>query len=112
MVGQKERALIAVQRMHHRIRKKSTRILNYALSGAEIDDDSPKPADWSETKYRVARDARKSLKERPIYIQLAAEQHKTYVQADAQKDAAPSLNANVVNVYVDRRTYEVKEVKE
>jgi hypothetical protein len=107
-----ERANVAIAQMHAKVRKKSSKIVYYAMAGADIDDDSPKPEKWTERKYRVAKDARKPLKERPIYIQIALENHKAYVAGDAHKEAQPQLNANVVNVYVDRRVYETKEVKE
>ena len=86
--------------------------MRMALGGADIDDDSPKPADWTDRQYRVAKDARRSLKDRPIYIQVALENHKSYIASDAVKEAAPALQAQLVNIYVDRRTYEIKEVKE
>jgi hypothetical protein len=111
VISRSQRGMAAAMKLHDEIRLGSSKIIKMALDGSRIDDDSPKPAKWKDRHYRVAKDARKPLKERPIYLQIALDNHKAYIAADSNKDMNPQLNANVVNVYVDQRVYDVKDVK-
>jgi hypothetical protein len=105
-IGQQRAELV-----RERVRRKVTRISEYALAGAEIDDEGEAPADWNKTKARVARDARRPVKDRPYYLEASFKLAEAFVKADAGRQT-PSLNAEVMNVYVDQRVYPTRDVKE
>lgn len=98
--------------VEERIKRKSYNVVHDAMCAADIDDDSPKPEGWSDRRYRVAKDARKGAKERPYYLEMATKIREGFARLDAMRAEPGDLNANVINVYVDQRTYPEKEIKE
>ncbi len=108
---QRQRDLALVKRVDDKLKRKVTRIIDHALSGADIDDGVTAPPEgWSKTKFRVAQDARRPLRDRPYYLDLARSVKESYAKADSNAPTSPSINATNVNVYVDQRSYEVKDV--
>jgi hypothetical protein len=94
------------------VSKKSLEIVSFALDGAKIDDDGPAPKGWNSHHERVARDARKTAKQRPSYLDIAVKNLELTRKLEEHSDAPPSLNASIINVYVDQRIYPVKPIKE
>lgn len=86
---------------------------------AEIDDPdpdtglpAPAPREWTERERRVARDARKPLKQAPGYLAMCQRIHESYVRADAHREQEPgALNVTVMNLTVNQVAYPVKELK-
>jgi hypothetical protein len=106
------RHLELAHKLDAKVRRKVDRIVSSMLKGAEIDDESPKPEGWKDVEYRVAKDARRPANKRPFYLEVASRARETYQRLEAVKKAEPTLNAQVMNVYVDQRVYPTKDVKE
>jgi hypothetical protein len=98
--------------VEERIKRKSQTIVHDAMCAADIDDEGAKPEGWSDRRYRVAKDARKGAKERPYYLEMATKIREGFARLDAMRAEPMDLNANVINVYVDQRSYPSKEIKE
>lgn len=110
--GELAMSLKSARTVEERIKKRAYNIVNDAMCAADIDDDSNKPDSWSDRRYRVAKDARKGAKERPYYLEMASKIREGFARLDALRAEPADLNANVINVYVDQRSYPTKEVKE
>jgi hypothetical protein len=98
--------------VEERIKRKAQTIVHDAMCAADIDDKGAKPEGWSDRRYRVAKDARKGAKERPYYLEMATKIREGFARLDAMRAEPMDLNANVINVYVDQRSYPSKEIKE
>ena len=100
------------QRTLERVRRRAARISDYVLAASEIDDDiEERPEGWSPHKFRVARDSRLPAQRSPAYLNHAMRMAEAFAKADAGRQAQ-SLNAQVMNVYVDQRVYPTRDVKE
>lgn len=70
-----------------------------------------KPPGWTAAEFRVARDARRTGREAPVYLDIQKDIWKTLTKADAamRKPEAPPLNLVVahVNVTVNYPTKEI-----
>lgn len=99
-----------LRRVDDRIRTRATRIVAESLLAADIDDDAAKPEGWSDREYRVARDARKPMKQEPGYLQRATRILESYKRAESEVPAVPLLNADV-KIYVRQEcTYNYRVV--
>ncbi len=107
-----EKTLEDRKRIETRLSHRASQVVAYAIDGARIDDEGPAPASWNATHVRVARDARKPLKQRPYYLELAARASESFRKADSARDASPTLNASIIQIRVDQRVYPTKQVKE
>ncbi len=88
-----------IARIDSQIRKDASRVVLHSLAGSEIDDDSQRPAGWSDKKWRAARDARMNRREGPAYIDHASKIYESFLRADAlskrEGRVAPALNAQI-----------------
>jgi len=119
-----------VRKVDERVKRKATRIVEAALAGAELNDDGTpvephrhmgehgRPLDdrgkeWSGVRYRVAMDARKPLKQQPGYLAMAQRVLESYKRAEAAKEPAPELGADI-RVYLTQNVfnYPTKDVSD
>lgn len=115
-----ERGVNAAKAIQRKVIRKAAKTVEYALSGADIDDDGrdvetgTRPKGWSARKLNVAMDARRTLKDRPYYLEVAARNHETHQRLEAARERpeVPALNAAVAVVNVQQHVYQVLELPE
>ena len=105
-----EKHLAFIQRVDRRVRKDASAVVEATFLAADIDDDSPKPEGWTKRQYRIARDARRSKREAPEYLQVAQRVYSDFQRKDmmAERQPAPVLNVETIQVAVSNTyNYEV-----
>lgn len=103
----KETSVSDMAALMSRVSRKAYDIVSYALAAAEIDNDSEKPAGWSDKKYRVAKDARKNKRDAPTYLDLAMKAHASAQALEAMNKVVPAINVEMIQI-VDQRQYPMK----
>jgi len=114
----KHQALIA--KADEKIRRKATSIVVAALSApelAELDLEAHRaagtlPPGWTKKKLRIASDATNSMKSAPAYLGMAQRVVESYKKAEADRPAAPTINAEVVQVHVSVANYPRRRLSE
>lgn len=125
----------AAERVDEKLRRETRAVVDAALKAAELDDDElltdehgkviarnppARPEGMSDREFRIARDARRSGREAPVYLSMAASIDAQYRKADLERDPGDKpLNVqyattNVqVNIYqYGAREYEVIDAEE
>jgi hypothetical protein len=118
----KHQALIA--KADEKIRRKATDIVVAALSAPELAEIPPEAVaaalqagtstvpGWTKKKLRIALDASNSMKSAPAYLAMAQRVVESYKKAEADKPAAPTINAEVVQVHVSVANYPRRRLSE
>lgn len=107
-----------ITRVDQDLRKQSATIVLDMYAAREVPDDGSRPADWSDKKWRTARDARNPDKDAPAYIRHATRILESYRRSEALEDRKPSPTLNCdIQVYVRQEVtatynYEVIESKD
>lgn len=113
-----ERQTNAVKAIQRKVIRKAARIVECALAAGEIDDQGKdvetglRPKGWSPKKLNVAMDARRTLKDRPYYLEVANRNHETHQRLEAARERpeVPQLNASVMQVNISQHVYQVLEL--
>lgn len=111
------RRLERIARADERIRRRATSILEAALRAPELADlpevaPGTVPAGWTKKELRIAADATNSMKAAPAYLGMAQRIHESYRKAENDKPAAPTINAEVVQVQVNTYNYPRRRLTE
>lgn len=116
------RRLERIARADERIRRRATSILEAALRAPDVAElgEIPKkpdgtwdpPPGWTKKALRIAMDATNSMKAAPAYLGMAQRIHESYRKAENDKPAAPTINAEVVQVQVNTYNYPRRRLTE
>lgn len=107
-----------ITRIDQSLRKQSASIVLDMYAAREVPDDGSRPPEWSDKKWRTARDARNPDKDAPAYIRHATRILESYRRSEALEDRKPSPTLNCdIQVYVRQEVtqtynYEVIESKD
>lgn len=115
--GVRAKRLERIARADERIRARATSILEAALRAPELADlpETPPgaiPDGWTKKTLRIAADATNSMKAAPAYLGMAQRIHESYRKAESDKPAAPTINAEVVQVQVNQFNYPRRRLTE
>lgn len=111
--------LASLARVDDRIRRRATSIVDSALRAPELADlpegaiTGPEaPKGWTKKQLRIAADATNSMKSAPAYLAMAQRVVESYKKAEADRPAAPTINAEVVQVHVSVANYPRRRLSE
>ncbi len=109
-----EKHMRFMERLDRKVQQNATVVLAAALRAPEIGPHSPKPEGWTAKEYRIARDARRSKREAPEYLNIAQRTFETFKRKEmmAERQPAPVLNVETIQVAVSNTyNYEVLQVE-
>jgi hypothetical protein len=104
--------LAALARVDDRIRTRNARIVADAALGPNFDPAGPKPEGMSERKWRVIKASWANMKAAPTWLTQAYRVTESYKKAEADRPAAPTINAEVVQVHVSVANYPRRRLSE
>mgnify|MGYP001559209808 CR=1 FL=1 len=109
-----EKHMRFMERIDRKVQANATEVLAAALRAPEIGPHSPKPEGWTAKEYRIAKDARRSKREAPEYLNIAQRTFETFKRKEmmAERQPAPVLNVETIQVAVSNTyNYEVLQVE-
>jgi hypothetical protein len=104
--------LASLARVDDRIRTRNARIVADAALGPNFDPAGPKPEGMSERKWRVIKASWANMKAAPTWLTQAYRVTESYKKAEADRPAAPTINAEVVQVHVSVANYPRRRLSE
>jgi hypothetical protein len=104
--------LASLARVDEKIRTRNAAIVADAALGPAYDPAGPKPEGMSERKWRVIKASWANMKAAPTWLTQAYRVTESYKKAEADRPAAPTINAEVVQVHVSVANYPRRRLSE
>lgn len=110
--GLRAKRLERIARADERIRSRATAIVEAAMMAGAIDPAGQKPEFMTDKQWRIARANWSNMKARPGFIDQAQRIWESYKKAENDRPAAPTINAEVVQVQVNTYNYPRRRLTE